>query len=54
VDEPVDRGYGNGLVAEGLAPGGGGLAAGDDERRPLVAAVTSENIRLAAGGSKGM
>ena len=55
VDEPVDHRGGDDLVAEDLAPAGEGLVAGDDQRGALVAGTeTSENIRLAAWGSKGM
>src|SRR3954454_14285316 len=39
VDEPVDHGGGNDLVAEDLAPAAEGPVAGHDERGPLVAAA---------------
>lgn len=37
VDEPVDHGCGDGVVAEDLAPGAEGLVAGDDQAGALVA-----------------
>jgi hypothetical protein len=37
VDEPVDHGGGDDLVAEDLVPAGEGLVAGDDQRRAPVA-----------------
>jgi hypothetical protein len=37
VDEPVDHGGGDDLVAADLAPGGEGLVAGDDQAGAFVA-----------------
>jgi hypothetical protein len=54
VDEPVDHGDGDDLVAEDLAPGGEGLVGGDDQGGAFVAAADERNIRLAAWASKGM
>ena len=38
VDDPVDHGGGDGLVAEHASPAGEGQVAGEDERCVLVAA----------------
>jgi len=54
VDESVDHGGGNDIVAEYLAPSAEGLVAGDDETGSFVRLETSWKNRLAASGSNGM
>src|SRR5438067_557530 len=53
VDEPVDHGGGDGLVAEDLAPGGEGLVAGDDQRGALVAGADEREHQVGGVGVEG-
>src|SRR5207248_7928920 len=53
VDEPVDHGGGDGLVAEDLAPGGEGLVAGDDQAGALVAAGDEREHQVGGLGVEG-
>ena len=55
VDEAVDHGGGDDVVAEDLAPAAERLVAGDDQARRVRSGLeTSWKNRLAASGSKGM
>jgi hypothetical protein len=54
VDEPVDHGCGDDVVAEDLAPASEWLVASDDEAGAFVAGGDELEKRLAASGSKGM
>ena len=53
MDDAVDHGGGDGLVAEDAAPAAEGQVRGEDQRGVFVAAETSWKNRFAASCSKG-
>jgi hypothetical protein len=54
VDEPVDHGCGDDVVAEDLAPASEWLVAGDDEAGAFVAGGDELEEEVGGSGSKGM
>jgi hypothetical protein len=48
VDEPVDHGSGDGLVAEDLPPRPNSLVAGHDQRDSLIAGPSPDDLAASA------
>jgi hypothetical protein len=54
MDEAVDHGGGDGVVAEDVSPGAEGLVAGDDDACGLVAGGDELEEQAGGLGSNGM